>query len=223
MHGAFLMKKLLLVTTITVAFTPALVTAQSTSTFGSNVDTNQLDNFFVAGGHYRDDLTHDNGVFQNLRVGWRWNGIIGPEIGYAYFGKVKRDYNEPARVYSIQPRAFTAGVNGKYNVYNSWFVTAHGGWMRSHTNVGCTMTYIPCDPDRVFGLSGGPSVSNTSDRNGWYGGIGVGYDVTRNFSIGINYDDYNLKYNAADNSASGFDTKAKRNIAAYSASAEYRF
>jgi OmpA-OmpF porin, OOP family len=231
------MKKLLLAA-IALSLPAATFASGTDSTYGGNIDTNQLDNFFVSAGlgesryrdatasnlpSYRDDLNHNNGVFQNLRFGWRWDGIIGPEIGYSYFGKVKRDYQEPDRVYSIQPKALTAGLNGKYNIYHGLFITAHGGWMRSRTNVGCTVTYIPCDPDHVFGLSGGPSVSNTSDRNGWYGGIGVGYDVTHNVSVGINYDDYNLRYDAVDNPTEDSDTKAKRNIAAYSASVEYRF
>jgi len=233
------MKKLLLLAIAMVVAVPATsMASQSDSSVGNNADTNQLDNFFVAGNlgtsqyrdatasnrpKYRDDLTHDNGVFQNLRFGWRWDGIVGPEIGYAYFGKGKRDYSEPYRVYSIQPKALTVGANGKYDFHDNWFVTAHAGWLRSHTTVACTTSLIPCEPDHVFGLPGGPSVSNTSYRNGWYAGMGVGYDVTSNVSVGLNYDDYNIKYNSTDNPNGFTDIKAKRNIAAFSTSLEYRF
>ncbi|MGC1548879.1 MAG: outer membrane beta-barrel protein [Rhodanobacter sp.] len=231
-------KLLLLAAAMAVATPMASMASQSDSPFGSNIDTNQLDNFFVAGNlgtsqyrdatasnspRYRDDLTHSSGVFQNLRFGWRWNGIVGPEIGYAYFGKGKKDYSVPDRTYSVQPKALTVGVNGKYNFYGDWFVTGHAGWLRSRTTVACTTSFIPCGPDHVYGLPGGPSVSNTSNRNGWYGGLGVGYDVTPHVSVGLNYDNYDVRYNAVDNPNSGLDTKAKRNIAAFSGSVEYRF
>jgi len=203
-----------------------------------NADTNQLDNFFVAGNlgaskyrdatasnrpGYRDDLTRDSSVFQNLRFGWRWNGIVGPEIGYAYLGEGKREYLYPERIYSVEPAAFTLGVNGKYNFHDNWFLTAHAGGLRSHTNVACTTSFIPCERDRVVSLPGGPSVSNNSSHSGWYGGLGVGYDIASNVSLGLNYDDYTIKYNAADNPSSNINTKARRNIAAFSTSIEYRF
>ena len=224
---------------LAIALLPAVGIAASTDSPNDTVNTaNQLDNFFAAGNlgltqyrdatasnfpHYRDDLSHSNGVFQNIRFGWRWNGIVGPEVGYAYFGKAKKDYADPARTYSIQPKALTLGLNGKYDFYDKWFVTAHGGALRSRTTVACTTSTIPCDPVHVSGLGGGAPVSNTSERNGWYAGLGVGYDVTSQVSLGLNYDDYNIRYNAADNPSSGVDTKAKRNLAAFSASLEYRF
>jgi len=233
------MKKLLLAAIVVAVAAPtASMASQPDSSVQSNVETNQLDNFFVAGNlgaskyrdatasnhpGYRDDLTHDNSVFQNLRFGWRWDGIVGPEIGYAYLGEGKRNYLYPERLYSVEPKAFTLGVNSKYDFHDNWFVTAHAGGLRSHTNVACTTSFIPCERDRVFGLPGGPSVSNTSSRNGWYGGLGVGYDITNDVSVGVNYDNYNIKYNAVDNPDSGVDTKAKRNIAAFSTSLEYRF
>ena len=186
----------------------------NTATFGSNINPNWQDNFFVAGQlgqtQYRadsDTLSHNNGVFQNVRFGWRWNGLIGPEIGYVYLGQPKSsDGNSQL---SVKPRAATIGLNAKYNFYQSWFVTAHAGYMRSQTKF---------DAIDAFG----------SDRyktwnNGLYAGLGVGYDVTNSFSVGLNYDNYRLQ---AGNNTS-FDNigvpHQRANVAAYSASVEYRF
>jgi OmpA-OmpF porin, OOP family len=209
MHGAFLMKKLLLVTAAVIASIPAIAAAtESDSSFGNNIDTNQLDNFYAAGNlgqtQYRTNISHPNSVFQNLRFGWRWNGLIGAEIGYAYLGrrKAQSDFSES----SVNARAATLGLNAKYNIYDGFFVTAHSGYLRSRRT------------DDVTYYASNGSFSHTSWNNGWYGGVGVGYDVTRNVSLALNYDNYRLQYNHPDDAF-----RDKVNVAAYSASAEYRF
>jgi OmpA-OmpF porin, OOP family len=209
MHGAFLMKKLLLVTAAVIASIPAIAAAvESDSSFGNNIDTNQLDNFYAAGNlgqtQYRTNISHPNSVFQNLRFGWRWNGLIGAEIGYAYLGrrKAQGDFAES----SVNARAATLGLNAKYNFYDGFFITAHSGYLRSRRT----------DDVTYYAFNG--SFSHTSWNNGWYGGVGVGYDVTRNVSLALNYDNYHLQYNHPDDAF-----RDKVNVAAYSASAEYRF
>jgi OmpA-OmpF porin, OOP family len=207
------MKKLLLVSTIAAMSIPALATAQSVSTFGNNVDTNQLDNFYAAGNlgqtQYRTDISHPNSVFQNVRFGWRWNGIIGAEIGYAYLGrrKAQNSFTES----SVNARAATLGLNTKYNFYEGFFITAHGGYLRSQRTD--TVTY-----ETIFYNGGNYSSRRTSWNNGWYSGIGLGYDVTHNVSVALNYDNYRLQYNHPDDIF-----RDKVNVAAYSASLEYRF
>ncbi|GLQ86736.1 outer membrane protein [Dyella flagellata] len=194
--------------------------AAATSTFGANINPNWQDNFFVAGQlgqtQYRDSyLTHNHSVFQNVRFGWRWNGIVGPEIGYAYLGRPKYDAtmqnglgNPVDLTGSVKTRVLTAGVNGKYNVYNNWYATAHAGYLRSQSKSNFTA---------VTNFGAGDlstnSAKSTDYDDGWYAGLGVGYDLTRNFSVGVNYDNYHL------NSKSG----AGVSVAAYSASVEYRF
>jgi len=188
--------------------------ADDTSTSAPAASTNWQDNFFVAGqlgqSQYRVDsnvLNHDHGVFQNVRFGWRWNGLVGPEIGYVYLGQPK--YADNAGQLSVKPRAATVGVNAKYNFYQAWFVTAHAGYMRSQTKFDAIDAF------------GGDRYKTWN--NGLYAGVGVGYDVTNNFSVGLNYDNYRLQ---AGNSTS-FDnigvSHSRANVAAYSASVEYRF
>jgi OOP family OmpA-OmpF porin len=173
--------------------------------------SNPLDDFYVAGNfgqtQYRTDVSHPDSVFQNLRFGWRWNGIIGPEIGYAYLGRRKDVLRDSSRdsESSVNARAATFGLNSKYNFYQNWFVTGHAGYLRSRRT----------DDDTFYIL--GSTSSHTSWNNGWYGGLGVGYDMSKNVSLGLNYDNYYLQYGHPG----GF--RSDVNVAAFSGSVEYRF
>ncbi len=187
----------------------AVLAVAAVSPFAAKADeSNQLDNFFVAGNlgqsNYRiGGISDKSDVFQNVRFGWRWNGIVGAEIGYAYLGQAKNTVDN-ATAYA-KPRLGQLGVTAKYNFYNNWYVTGHGGYLRSRTTAGVTV--------------GDVSASQRSWNNGWYAGAGVGYDVTRNVSLALNYDNYHVKYGRAGASQSQVNT----NVAAYSASVEYRF
>ena len=190
-------------------FFAAALAVAALSPFAAKADeTNQLDNFFVAGNlgqsNYRmGGVSDKTDVFQNVRFGWRWNGIVGAEIGYAYLGKVKNDFNFGNSW--AKPRVAQIGVTAKYNFHDGWFVTGHGGYLRSRTTAGITV--------------GNVSASEKSWNNGWYAGAGVGYDVTRNVSLALNYDNYHVK-----NGRGGSDQpQTSANVAAYSASVEYRF
>ncbi|WP_158628835.1 outer membrane protein [Dyella choica] len=196
-----------------VALSPVLSQAAQTdavapATFGANINPNWQDNFFVAGQlgqtKYRTDFSHDKGTFQNVRFGWRWNGIVGPEIGYAYLGHPKTG-NDIASL-SVRTRALTAGVNAKYNFYNNWFVTGHAGYLRAQYKLDATLL--------------GMNAKGTRYNDGLYAGLGVGYDLTRNFSLGLNYDNYRLN---TDNGGGNFLDRKHVNVAAYSALVEYRF
>jgi OOP family OmpA-OmpF porin len=50
------------------------------------------------------------------------------------------------------------------------------------------------------------------DNTSWYAGAGVGYNITQNFSLGLNYDYYDAKKHGLDLSTD-----------MVSVSAEYRF
>lgn len=168
-------------------------------------DSNQLDNFYVAGNlgqsQYRADAGHDSGVFQNIRFGWRWNGYVGPEIGYVYLGRPKAVSDDVES--SLKPRAATVGINGKYDFYQNWFVTGHAGYLRSQSYMGETF--------------GDASARAKSWNNGWFAGAGVGYNLTQNVSVAVNYDNYRLLYGRRG------DGQSHVNVAAFSGSIEYRF
>lgn len=171
-------------------------------------NNNQLDNFYVAGNlgqsNYRlGGFSDKNDVFQNVRFGWRWNGIVGAEIGYAYLGKAKTDIG--SSTFSTKSRVGEIGLTGKYNFYQNWFVTGHGGYLRSRGTDEADM--------------GDASFRQHSWNNGWYAGAGVGYDITKNVALGINYDNYHVKYGRAG----ADEPQANTNVAAYSASVEVKF
>jgi OmpA-OmpF porin, OOP family len=185
--------------------------ASTTPVYGANINPNWQDNFFAAGNLGQSDaraggFDHKNSVFQNVRFGWRWNGIVGPEIGYVYLGRPKTTVLGNDSL-SVKPQAATVGVNAKYNFYQSWFVTAHAGYLRSRTEAAYSF--------------GDAQYRDKTWNNGLYAGLGVGYDVTKNVSLALNYDDYRIQTgNQTDTNLLG---RTRTNIAAYSASLEYRF
>lgn len=170
--------------------------------------SNQLNNFFVTGNlgqsNYRvGGLSDKSDVFQSLRFGWRWNNIVGAEVGYTSLGQAKQ-YVGPVAV-GFQPKAVILGVNAKYDFYGPWFVSGHGGYLRSRTTG--SVTY------------GDLRSTEKSWNNGWYAGVGVGYNVTDNVALSINYDNYHVKYGRGGSNQS----QTNANVAAYSAALEYRF
>ncbi|MBD8874423.1 porin family protein [Rhodanobacter sp. DHB23] len=225
------MNKALVAGAIAVMLIAPLTTRADDST--NNGD--RLDNFYVAGNlgqtKYRTDISHPNSVFQNVRFGWRWNDYIGAEVGYAYLGHRKDVINRAGtllptlppsivtspslppsfsaapihRETSVNSRAATIGVNGRYNFYRNWFVTGHAGYLRSRRTNEVNYYVL------------GTSSDHTSWNNGWYGGLGVGYDLTRNVSLALNYDNYHLQYGHPGS------FRDDVNVAAFSASLEYRF
>ena len=201
------MNKLFLTATVAALLASPLLGQTARADDNSNGNPDQLQNFYVAGnlGQTRNrnsDFGHDNSVFQNVRFGWRWNGYVGLEVGYVYLGRPKNVADGVET--SLKSRAATVGVNGKYDVGGSrWFVTGHAGYMRSMSYLGET-----------YGDAGS---REKSWNNGWFAGAGVGYDITRNVSLAVNYDNYRLQYGRPTGD------RDRSNVAAFSGSLEYRF
>jgi len=144
-------------------------------------------------------------TFQNVTLGWRWNGMIGPEIGYTKLSRVR---NKNQADDSLKTKAVIFGVNGRYGFAEKWYAMGHAGFMRT--------TYDGAGLKNSF--------PTKKKNNGWYAGVGVGYDITPQLSVGINYDYYRLKLKPTD--AAGIlptFTKSTYNVGAYSVALEYRF
>jgi len=174
--------------------------------FAAQADaSSQTHDFFVAGNlgqsNVRDSFTHKNGVFQNVRFGWRWNGIVGTEVGYAYLGRPKLEIADAST--TVKTQAATVGVTAKYDFVPNWYVTGHAGYARTRSI--------------VTGTAGDFTATSRSWNNGWYGGAGAGYNLTSHASLGLNYDNYHVKVGRKG------DGRGAANIAAYSVSYEYRF
>jgi opacity protein-like surface antigen len=147
-----------------------------------------------------------------LRAGYAWHVArsfdLGLEGGYVDLGKLTEDYlgDGVSEHSDLGVKGWLLGGNGKYNFADKWYVSARAGWFRSTGSV----TYRYSDTTMaVYG-------SGDAHGDGWYGGVGVGYDFAPNFSLGLNYDNYHAKAKVEDVSAGG-------NIGSYMLTAEYRF
>ena len=159
-----------------------------------------------------------------LRFGYRWHSTVdyGIEAGYADLGQAGLKSSYSSGVEDIKSRGWLLGGNLKYNVNDSWYVSARGGWFRSKIENRGLATYHPnCKigfecPDYI----GSESYNDSSTGTGEYLGVGAGYNFSPNFSLGLSYDNYHARPN---DSHSNFGIADGINIALYSVSAEYRF
>ncbi|MFC5526975.1 outer membrane beta-barrel protein [Rhodanobacter ginsengisoli] len=141
----------------------------------------------------------------SLSAGYRWK--VGPDlglgvdVGYNDLGNFKlknafnsNNVNQTAQRQAL--RGWTAGVNGRINVWQGLYLSGRAG---------------------VYGWKGhgySDQDINRHDLNqvDLYGGAGVGYDFTDHFGLGLSYDYYRANKHGIDLST---DTA--------SVSAEYRF
>lgn len=200
----------------------------STSAFAAN----STGNFFInAGiGQSQYHVGHTDGLGYKLdekdtagalRFGYAWHVAptfdLGVEGGYVDLGKLVASYHyeNAAGDYVVDEHAdlnatgWLAGVNGKFNFADQWYVSARAGWLRSKADA--TYRYSETGYGSAY-------ASGNASGDGWYGGVGVGYDLTRDFSLGLSYDNYHAKAKV-ENALGALHS----NIGAYMFTAEYRF
>jgi OOP family OmpA-OmpF porin len=179
---------------------------------GGNFQPNQAvgsGNWFIDGSIGQAHLSHgpygDHPTTYALNGGYRWKVGqdlgLGLEVGYNDLGnfKAKNAFNRNDVNLTKQRnalRGWTAGVNGKINVWQGLYVSARAG---------------------IYGWKGHGYNNQDINRHDlnqvdYYAGAGVGYDFTPNFSLGLAYDYFHAKKNSIDLSS---DTA--------SLTAEYRF
>src|SRR5699024_3027185 len=128
----------------------------------------------------------------NVRIGyaWHWNVDFAVEGGYANLGKLKTSWSEEFdKVYtSSKAQGLFIGAKVKYGFGSSWYVSARGGFLQGIIKQNGNGSY-----DNGSGTWVSDSFSNKSNHLGEYVGVGIGYDLTRQFSIGLNYDYYHNK------------------------------
>jgi OOP family OmpA-OmpF porin len=153
----------------------------------------------------------DNGdTAAALRVGYLWRGPMdfGVEGGYADLGKLKASLISGGVLQEVRihSKGWLLGATGKYHFADQWFVSARAGWLHTSSDVDYRVS-TPVDA---------MSASNSVDGDGWYGGMGVGYDVSSSFSLGVNYDDHHVEAKTGNASADA-------NVGTWIVTAEYRF
>lgn len=145
---------------------------------------------------------HDTGYAVN--GGYRWAvspwAALGVEAGYNDLGNIhaKNFFNSDRVVdrRKSELHGWTAGVNGHFNIDPKWYISGRAGiysW-------------------KGHGTSNDDINRHDLDKTSWYAGAGVGYDFSKNWSMGINYDHYDAKKDGLDLSTN-----------MTSISAEYRF
>ena len=165
--------------------------------------------FFINGNVGPSNLKHGinrgNDTGYAVNGGYRWalspNFAIGPEVGYNDLGNVRIK-----NVFNSNPvlapgkaslHGWTVGANAHYDFTPNWYLSARGG-LYAWNGHGLSNDIDPVDTHR--------------NSDGWYGGVGIGYDFSRNFGIGVGYDYYHA-------------SKGNLNLTTdmVSAQAEYRF
>jgi OOP family OmpA-OmpF porin/outer membrane immunogenic protein len=214
------MKKTLLALTIisaSLCALPALAQDETVSSSTSaSANGNYLPNQAVGSGnwfiganvgqaHVAQGPYNDHPTTYALTGGYRWK--VGPDvglgvdIGYNDLGnfRLKNTFNSDEVNLTDRRnalRGWTAGVNGRINVWQGLYVSGRAG---------------------VYGWKGhgynNQDVNRHSlDKVDYYAGAGVGYDINDRFSLGLAYDYYHAKKDGISFSS---DTAT--------VSAEYRF
>lgn len=147
-------------------------------------------NWFIDGSvgqsHLFKGPYNDHPTTYALSGGYRWKVGqdlgLGVDVGYNDLGnfKVKNVFNDNNVNLTGQRnalRGWTAGVNGRINVWQGLYVSGRAG---------------------VYGWKG-EGYSNQSinrrhlDKVDYYGGAGLGYDINEHFGVGLAYDYYHAK------------------------------
>jgi OOP family OmpA-OmpF porin/outer membrane immunogenic protein len=151
--------------------------------------------FFVNGNVGQANL--DKGVYDEndtgygVNLGYRWavapNLALGVEGGYTDLGKFSPKSSAVAALpegeflRDARLKGWTLGVNAHYNVTDNWYLSGRTGLFRA-------------DAKGDY-LSAGLPTSGDDTSNKWYAGAGFGYDFSKNFSVGLNYDYYKADKN----------------------------
>ena len=96
-----------------------------------------------------------------------------------------------------QLHGWTAGANAHVDLSPNWYLSGRAG-LYSWTGHGTS--------------NDGKPINKGLNDNSWYAGAGVGYNITQNVSVGLNYDYFDAKKHSVDLSTDMI-----------SASAEFRF
>ncbi len=121
-----------------------------------------------------------------LDLGYRFTEVFGAELGYHDSGDLKGvstiDTNSFANIANV--RILTMAVSAKYALhseeYQGFYLDARGGL--SNTRVDAKQT-----------VSATSQLATSTNGTQAFVGIGVGYDMTEGFSMGLGYNRYRGK------------------------------
>ena len=194
----------------------AMLGGVSTSTFAAGNDPG---NFYVGANvgqaQYRigvipgEKMDLDD-TAAAVRFGYQWHGTVdfGLEAGYVDLGKLVDNYDDGTVSFhdDLGAKGWLLGANLTRRFETPWYVQVRGGWQRSDVDISSRYSQPGY---REYG-------SASASGNGWYAGVGGGYDFSNNVSVGVHYDNYHVK---ADQDGYG----AHGNVSAFTVQLEYRF
>ena len=144
-----------------------------------------------------DNGAPDGGVKGGYRFAINPETSLGMEVGYQSLGRVSARGLAGDDSAKSKLRGTTAGLDLRYNLSPSWYGELRGGAFYAQGE----------------GLTDAASPTFTQfNRTRYYAGAGVGYNITPQWSLGLNYDYYN-----------GTGKNVELQTSAYNVSAEYRF
>jgi OmpA-OmpF porin, OOP family len=147
-------------------------------------------------------LIDGNDTSYGVKGGYRWavspGALIGFEAGYVDFGGYSAltiistttlppvggppaEIETYPAIISTKLSGWTLGANARFNFSPNWYVGGRAGFLRARVN---THTHTTGSDDPVW------QIRNDFSADGWYAGAGFGYDVSKNFGVGLNYDYY---------------------------------
>ena len=100
-------------------------------------------------------------------------------------------------------KGWTLGLDGHFNPTDKWYISARAGLFKWIADARA---------DLADGAGGALHYSGSANGVNGYAGVGTGVDFNRHWSLGVNFDYYQIKKD-------GFDVDTK----VYSANLEYRF
>ncbi|GLQ49447.1 outer membrane beta-barrel protein [Dyella flava] len=152
-------------------------------------------------GPYDNQGNYIGGVKGGYRFAINPETSVGVEAGYQYLGFVNAKGAE--NVSSNRGRLYgpTLGANLRWNFNPSWYAEIRAGAMYAQGS-GLTDTY--------------DSSYQRFERIRPYAGVGVGYNLAANWSVGVNYDYY-------DGQGKSGNQGVQLQTNAVTVSAEYRF
>jgi hypothetical protein len=178
--------------------------AAASSSFAADQGTFFINGNLGESSYNSGTATNNTASSSAIRAGYTWYNDtwnFGVEAGYVDLGSI----HGPVNIDGISVRATDqakgplAGLNLKYKFENKWYISGRAGYLHSTLKAS------------VSGY-GSQSISG----NGGYAGLGVGYDITPHFSLGLDYDLYRAR-------ARGDGLQFRGYIGVTSAFAEYRF
>ncbi len=183
----------------------ALALLVAAACVGNSAQAADVTGWFVDGGvgsaHYKATYeglsgTESDHGFQ-INGGWR-SHFIGVEGGYADLGSVSENDGVGDSA-SLSGKGWTLGLNGHFNPTDRWYISARAG-------------FFFWKLDGHLTLADGTSGAGSENGMNGYAGLGTGFDIDRHWSVGVNFDYYNINKHHVN-----IDTKM------YSVNAEYRF